>query len=75
MNYFHYRIWAMKAKPVKTKINQLVKFFGGRDKVADKLMVTPRYIYYFEKGEKVPSKRLYRDICNLHDRMADNQAK
>ena len=59
----------MKQRSVKTKILRLIKHYGNRDKVAEKLMVTPRYIYYFEKNERVPGRRLYRDICQLYEEM------
>jgi len=55
----------MKTKTVKTYIKQLVKKFGSKDKVAQELGVTLRYIYMLEKGEKVPSGHLRKLIKML----------
>jgi len=55
----------MKAKTVKTKIKQLVKKMGGHEAVADALLIDLSYVYILEKGKRIPSERLYRDICNL----------
>jgi len=54
----------MKPRTVKTKINQLVKVFGTRKAVAEKLGVTERYIYDLQNN-RIPGKHLYRYICEL----------
>lgn len=48
----------MQTKTVKTYIKQLVKKFGSKEKAAQNLGVTLRYIYMLENGEKVPSEHL-----------------
>lgn len=48
----------MQAKTVKTYIKQLVKRFGSKEKTAQRLGVSLRYIYMLEKGEKIPSEHL-----------------
>ena len=55
----------MKAQTCKIKIIQLVKDFGGREELARKLRITPRYVRYLEEGRK-PGWRLYRDIYELY---------
>ncbi|HHE64861.1 MAG TPA: hypothetical protein ENL09_02450 [Bacteroidetes bacterium] len=52
-------------RPVKTKIARLSQHFGGRQKLADKLGVTTRYIYYMENG-RIPGRHLYHYICELY---------
>jgi len=58
-------IIAMNPRTVKIKILQLVKVYGSRIKVAQKLHISERYVYYLQKG-KTPGWRLYRDICELY---------
>ena len=48
----------MRAKTVITLIKQLMKKFGGYEKVATELGITARYVRHLEKGEKVPSESL-----------------
>ena len=48
----------MRAKTVITLIKQLMKKFGGYEKVATELGITSRYVRHLEKGEKVPSESL-----------------
>ena len=48
----------MKAKTVKTLINQMVKRYKRIDIVAIHLGVTPRYIYMLQKKERKASPPL-----------------
>jgi DNA-binding XRE family transcriptional regulator len=48
-----------------TKIAQIVKMCGGKEQAAKKLNISLRWLYYLEKGEKVPGWHLYRDICEI----------
>jgi hypothetical protein len=54
----------MKAKSVKTKINQLIRALGSRKAVAKKLYIDVSYVTKLKKG-LTPGPRLYRDICEL----------
>ena len=56
----------MKAQTCKMKIKRLIRVFGGRKELAEKLCITERYVWYLEKGRK-PGGRLYRDICGLYN--------
>ena len=55
----------MKARPVKTYIEILIKRHGGHKKLAEKLDIALSYVYQLQKGA-VPGKRLYRDIKELY---------
>lgn len=54
-------------RTVKTKIAKLIKVFGKRKFVAERLGIHVTYIYKLERG-KIPGKRLYRDICKFYDK-------
>ena len=56
----------MKARSVKTKINQLVKHYGKRKKVAKILNVELSYIYKLEKNA-IPGWHLYYNICKIYE--------
>jgi len=55
----------MKAKTVKTLINQMVKRYKRIDIVAIHLGVTPRYIYMLQKKERKASPPLIKLIKML----------
>jgi len=55
-------------KPIKRKINKLIKALGGHGAVAEKLDIHYSYVYMMRHG-KVPGQRLYRDICKLYDEL------
>ena len=65
LNKIQLTITDMKARPVKTKIERLLKRCGGYKPLADKLDVALSYVYRLEKGT-IPGKRLYRDIDTLY---------
>jgi len=48
----------MKPKTIITLTKRLLKKYGGYQKVAQELGITPRYVRHLEKGEKVPSEHL-----------------
>ena len=54
----------MKPRTVTTKIKQLVKRFGDKKTVAEKLDIDASYIGKLEKGI-IPGVHLYREICRL----------
>ena len=48
----------MKAKNIKTSINQLVKKLGNREAVSERLGITTRYIRMLQKNERKASGHL-----------------
>lgn len=55
----------MKTRSVKTKLKQLINWYGNRKKVAEALNIELSYVYKLEKGIARPGWRLYRDICDI----------
>jgi DNA-binding XRE family transcriptional regulator len=47
------------------QIAGVIKMCGGKEQAAKKLNISLRWLYYLEKGEKVPGWHLYRDICEI----------
>jgi hypothetical protein len=58
-----------KSQPVKTKITRLLKRYGGNYKALAKDLGCHWSYPYKLKNGMVPGKRLYRDICELYDKV------
>ena len=57
--------YGMNARPVKIKIQRLIRRYGSYKRLAERLDVTLSYVYQLEKG-KIPGRHLYKIINQVY---------